>query len=115
MLHFEQEMSLIATYVEYSVPIWWHYLRRWGLARDSASEVYDLGGYTWSHWFLILFFLADLMHVANFTLLGHTLIPQSSLAQIHRLSNCGLRSLKLWGKEIFLFQVVPSGILITAM
>lgn len=115
MLHFEPKMSLIATYVEYLVPIWWHCLGRWGLARDSASEVYDLGGYTWSHWFLILCFLADMMHVANFTLLCHTLIPQSGLAQVYRLNNSGLRSLKLWGKEIFLFQVVVSGILVTAM
>lgn len=114
MLSFEGEMSLIATYVEYLVPIWWHYLGRWDLARYSASEDYDLGGCSWSHWFLILCFLADLMHVANFTLLGHTLIPQSGLAQVHRLRNCGLRSLKLWDKEIFCFQVVLSGILAIA-
>lgn len=46
MLWFEQEMSPTASYVKYLVPIWWHYLGRWGLSRDSASEDDDLGGYT---------------------------------------------------------------------
>lgn len=46
---FEQETSPISPYVEYLVPVWWHYLGRRGhLEIDSASEDYDLGGYTWS-------------------------------------------------------------------